>query len=397
MGAKTTDYSANLLNQYDLIGSYEPVYDADGNLLSDLQHTYTWNAENRLILVEPIVAMEGSTRVEFTYDYLGRRVKKTVWVYETGSWTEESVTAFVYDGWNVVEEVSNTGSDSVGRIYTWGLDLSGSLQGAGGVGGLLAQSRTDSSDTQTYYYTYDFNGNVSELLDASGSIAAHYEYGAFGELIRSIGAFADENTFRFSTKYTDPETGLLYYGYRYYDPVTGRWPSRDPLQERGGTNLYGFVGNDGVNYVDRLGLDTYAIDGTWANITNLAVSNFKETNVGDFVKRLDSSEFRRYYGGPGANLNSGRRGGKTYNGATGSETYEIVKDVWKDVCDDWDRAKKDGRDFNINIVGWSRGAIASIWLAKELGRKGCKCGSKWVKMDVNFLGLYDAVEMIPDV
>src|SRR5690606_7223937 len=60
--------------------------------------------------------------------------------------------------------------------------------------------------------------------------------------------------FGFSTKYTDAESGLLYYGYRYYDPVTGRWISRDPIGERGGVNLYGFVGNNVVNRFDRLGL-----------------------------------------------------------------------------------------------------------------------------------------------
>ena len=43
------------------------------------------------------------------------------------------------------------------------------------------------------------------------------------------------------------------YGYRYYDPITGRWPSRDPIGERGGLNLYGFVGNDGIDYTDYLG------------------------------------------------------------------------------------------------------------------------------------------------
>ncbi|MFC7339621.1 RHS repeat-associated core domain-containing protein [Haloferula chungangensis] len=51
-----------------------------------------------------------------------------------------------------------------------------------------------------------------------------------------------------------PPDGLGYYGYRYYDPVTGRWPSRDPIGERGGLNLYGFVGNDGVNWWEFLGL-----------------------------------------------------------------------------------------------------------------------------------------------
>jgi RHS repeat-associated protein len=47
---------------------------------------------------------------------------------------------------------------------------------------------------------------------------------------------------------------MTYYGYRYYDPVTGRWPSRDPIAERGGVNLYGFVGNNGVNDLDYLGM-----------------------------------------------------------------------------------------------------------------------------------------------
>ncbi len=49
---------------------------------------------------------------------------------------------------------------------------------------------------------------------------------------------------------------MAYYTYRYYDPVTGRWPSRDPIEERGGVNLYGFVGNDGVNWLDYFGLFT---------------------------------------------------------------------------------------------------------------------------------------------
>jgi hypothetical protein len=48
--------------------------------------------------------------------------------------------------------------------------------------------------------------------------------------------------------------GVTYYGYRYYDPVTGRWPSRDPIEERGGINLYEFIGNDSINRIDTLGL-----------------------------------------------------------------------------------------------------------------------------------------------
>jgi RHS repeat-associated protein len=63
------------------------------------------------------------------------------------------------------------------------------------------------------------------------------------------------NPFRFSTKYLDQETGLLYYGYRYYQPESGRWLGRDPIHERGGKNLYGFVNNDSIRLTDRLGLN----------------------------------------------------------------------------------------------------------------------------------------------
>jgi len=58
-----------------------------------------------------------------------------------------------------------------------------------------------------------------------------------------------------STKYFDDETGLYAYVFRYYDPITGRWPSRDPIGEEGGLNLYGFTGNDPIGSVDALGED----------------------------------------------------------------------------------------------------------------------------------------------
>jgi RHS repeat-associated protein len=73
--------------------------------------------------------------------------------------------------------------------------------------------------------------------------------------MKVTGSAAALNPFRFSTKYTDSETGLLYYGFRYYNPSTGRWLSRDPIEEEGGFNLYGMVENDPLNRVDLLGLD----------------------------------------------------------------------------------------------------------------------------------------------
>jgi RHS repeat-associated protein len=73
---------------------------------------------------------------------------------------------------------------------------------------------------------------------------------------RSLSSYDWQTRFHGETR--DDETGFYNYGYRYYDPKTGRWPSRDPIAERGGVNLYGFIKNDGANYVDILGMTASA-------------------------------------------------------------------------------------------------------------------------------------------
>jgi RHS repeat-associated protein len=119
------------------------------------------------------------------------------------------------------------------------------------VGGLLAVTEING----THFVAYDGNGNVTRLVKVSDStVSGTYEYSPFGELIRVEGAAAKPNPFRFSTKYTDEETDLVYYGYRYYNASTGRWLSRDPLGELGGANLYGFLQNNGINDYDLHGL-----------------------------------------------------------------------------------------------------------------------------------------------
>ena len=135
--------------------------------------------------------------------------------------------------------------------YVWGLDLSGTPQGAGGVGGLLA---VIDDNANTYMPVYDANGNVTEYVDSSDTTVAHYAYDAYGNTINQSGLLADDFKFRFSTKYWDYETWLYDYIKRYYAPRLGRFISTDPIGERGDLNLYGFCGNAPINRWDYLGL-----------------------------------------------------------------------------------------------------------------------------------------------
>ena len=64
---------------------------------------------------------------------------------------------------------------------------------------------------------------------------------------------ATANVFRFSSKEVHPNSGLYYYGFRFYDPTLQRWLNRDPIFESGGINLYGFVGNNPMMFVDPYG------------------------------------------------------------------------------------------------------------------------------------------------
>ena len=140
------------------------------------------------------------------------------------------------------------------RTCAWGLDVSGSPGGAGGVGGLAFESLAETG--ATHFAFYDGNGNLTSLRDDTGAISAAYEYGPFGETLTTRGNVSalSSNTFKFSTKYTDAESGLLYFGHRYYNQGTGRWLSRDPLEEDSSHAVFAFVNNKPLMLLDAIGL-----------------------------------------------------------------------------------------------------------------------------------------------
>ena len=229
------------------------TYDSDGNLTSDGRWDYSWDAENRLTNMTAKaygLANSARKRLGFNYDYMGRRVLKVVSTWNGTDHVNPLTTRFVYDGWNLLAELDAGNNNAVICAYMWGSDLSGSLQRAGGVGGLIAVSP---GLTTTHFVSSDGNGNVTGLTDGSGNISARYEYSPFGETIRASGSAANLNPIRFSTKYTDFESGLCYYGFRFYNTPLGRWLSRDPLAEDDGPNVYAFVSNDSIADFDKDG------------------------------------------------------------------------------------------------------------------------------------------------
>ena len=237
-GGTTNTYAANELNQYTSVDSAALSYTPDGGIAADGAFEYEYDSAGRLASV----STGGVGVASFGYDAMGRRVRKT---------TQDAAHTYLYDGWNVVRELVEHADGSAETVeYFWGKDVSGTLDGAGGVGGLLYTKRSGA----TYVPLYDANGNVMQYVDSSGVVVASYAYDAFGRTIAATGPLADVFPHRFSTKYHDAETGLVYYGYRFYSPSLMRWLSRDPLEEEGGLNLYAFCGNAAVDRVDPHGL-----------------------------------------------------------------------------------------------------------------------------------------------
>ena len=233
-------------------------YDDDGNLTQDGRWTYTWDAENRLIGMQTLSTLPSSVprmKLAFAYDYMSRRIGKVVYTNDSGSWILNSGFSFAYDGWNLIQEHLTSDTSHLTNSYVWGLDLSGTLRGAGGIGGLLSSCSFASNASHFAFYLFDANGNVGQLISTNDSILARYEYDPYGKLIKDVADVSVRNNpFRFSSKYLDSETGMYYYGYRYYSAESGRWVNRDPLEEQGGMNIYEFVLNNPIALFDAFGL-----------------------------------------------------------------------------------------------------------------------------------------------
>ena len=215
-------YAANQLNQYEEVDDFVPAYDDDGNQTLIKTATGIWqvayNGENR-----PIRWVNDGTVITMSYDRMGRRVTK-------------NDQRFVYNDYLQI-------AGSAGNAYVWDPTEP-----------VATRPLVWKHGDETRFYTHDGNKNVSEVVSANGEVAAHYECAPFGAVIRESGALVAGSLFRFSSEYADDTLGLVYYNYRHYEPLMGRWLSRDPADEDGGIDVYCFQGI--VSQSDWLGLVT---------------------------------------------------------------------------------------------------------------------------------------------
>ncbi|MBX9568848.1 MAG: hypothetical protein K2X77_08130 [Candidatus Obscuribacterales bacterium] len=212
-------------------------YDANGNLLSDGEKSYKWDAENRLIRIE----YKDGAATDFEYDALGRRSK----IVDHDS-KSSTVKYLIWSDNRICEERNEDGSVSK-KIY-----LLGSL-----------------SDGKSIFFSRDHLGSTRMTTDGSGNVVSRLDYDPHG--VKTIAQGTELPVIQYAGYYAHEPSGLNFTNYRSYDSTIGRWLSRDPLGEFGiaglpgwssslakdelkSLNLYAYVGNNAIKFIDPLGL-----------------------------------------------------------------------------------------------------------------------------------------------
>ncbi|HEX8550854.1 MAG TPA: RHS repeat-associated core domain-containing protein [Abditibacteriaceae bacterium] len=300
-------YTSNNVNQYQEIDLNGPSgysvtgvwHDDNGNMKQLGSRFYTYDSANRLtqhLITDPNTG-DNVSRTNWNYDGMNRVKRAVLRTWNTAatppSWNVNSEELFVYDGMNVIQERKSDNTVAVSN--TWGLDVSGTLGGAGGIGGLLSRVvRNGSAIVVKHYVHTDGRGNVIALtkwdsnLNATDAVVGRYSYDSFGASATSIGVDAAKNPYRYQSKRYYTNANLSDFGLRFYNSGMGRFINRDPIRESGGINMYAYVGNNPVNAVDphgELAILAYpvwvAVGGIATVVTGVVVADQLKKHGGD--------------------------------------------------------------------------------------------------------------------
>jgi RHS repeat-associated protein len=215
--------------------------DYDDDNRDDKNWTYTYDYENRLIKAETTHEDE-TIVVSFKYDPFGRRIEKKVETIEHGKAEEVKTYTFVYDGQAIILEYLTKLDDGEAKT-----DVTKYVHGPG-----IDEPLSITKNGEIYYYHADGLGSIVALTDKKQKVVESYEYDSFGNMKRHGDKV--KNTITYTGREWDKETGLYYYRARYYDPMEGRFISRDPIGFDGGdVNLYAYVKNNPTNLTDPSG------------------------------------------------------------------------------------------------------------------------------------------------
>lgn len=231
--ASSNTSTENLTIETSTDDLWDFAYDDNGNMLERTSEPggageetleFGWDAENRLIEIN-----DGTDVYEFMYDAAGLRVAQRK--------NSTMIRQYVWAGGRIVEERDGSG-DLLRTYYPFGITI---------------EQSGDTLPSGEHYFAFDHLGSIREVVSASGTLGARYDYDPWGRRERVAGTGDLEIGF---SGHVHHGTGLIFAPFRAYDPDLGRWLSRDPISESGGPNLYGYVENDPVNYWDPQGLQS---------------------------------------------------------------------------------------------------------------------------------------------
>ncbi len=307
--------------QYNAFDAIDYAYDLNGNLIEKVTYTdqiaYQYDALDRLTSI----VMKNSFSVQYVYDAFHRRLSKTLckWNKEASKWICVDTLRYLYEGDREIGAVDS--NDNIVELRILGSPLTGGNQHSE-----ISAAIAHELNGHIYAPIHDHRGNVGCLIDyESGDIAECYRYSAFG----TPAIYSDEglplqeslvgNPWMFSSKRSDAESGLIYYGKRYYDADTARWITKDPLGSFDGDNPYTFLRNNPLLHIDLYGLFSVSTQWEtvkgWGSYLGSSLNNFKQRNSytnymqedwDNFAEKIFSKSYLQFSGYYSHPIESGR-------------------------------------------------------------------------------------------